>query len=450
MVLNPSTGVANAQTELVTVVAIPSQNFVLNGLASTVNVLFNINTADFQEEESKRPPLNVAIVLDRSGSMSGDKLHFAKEALKKVIQNLRHDDVVHLVTYSTDVSVVFENMSPSFYDSIEFKINEIKATNSTNLSGGLQKGVELLKTHKKDGYQARVFLFSDGLANAGITEKPKIFELVQGFLREDHVKIDSFGIGADFDEALMTNIAEYGAGEFFFIADAKSIPDLVSKALYGLAGMIGSQTVLKIRGQDSACLKRVFGHPNLVEGASLGDLHKKNVRKILCEVELSPKEVKDDVVFLTWELSYVPARPPVDQQKGKDETAPPAPEERKVITGTVKISYTVDEKLILETNKEVVSYAVVQAAADMDEEIQKKVESGDKDGALNLQRQQISMLKGVLESDTSGMVKMLLQIAENGEKKLLEMGTTVEMAKHYGHSKYMKMRGSMDYCAKYI
>jgi len=449
MVLNPTSNapVANAQAELVTVVAVPSQKFVLHGVASKVNVLFNVHTADFEENESKRPPLNVAIVLDRSGSMSGDKLHFAKEALKKVIQNLRHDDLVHLVAYSTDVSVVFENMSPAFYDSIESKINEIKATNSTNLSGGLEKGVELLKNHKRDGYQARVFLFSDGLANAGITEKPKIFELVQKFLREDHVKIDSFGLGSDFDEALMTNIAEYGAGEFFFIADAKSIPDLVSKALHGLAGMIGSQAVLKIRGQDAACLKRVFGHSNLVDGASLGDLHKKNVRKILCEVELTPKEAKNDVEFLTWELSYVPARPTVDQPKQEEVTAP---EERKVINGSVKISYTGDEKLILETNQEVVSYTVVQTAADIDEEIQKKVESGDKDGAVNLQRKQIEMLKGVMESDTSGIVKMLLQIAENGEKKLLEQGTTVEMGKHYGHGKYMKQRGSMEYCGKYL
>eukprot|EP01098_Paradermamoeba_levis_P009689 TRINITY_DN404_c0_g3_i4.p1 TRINITY_DN404_c0_g3~~TRINITY_DN404_c0_g3_i4.p1 ORF type:complete len:477 (-),score=149.89 TRINITY_DN404_c0_g3_i4:210-1436(-) len=403
-----------------------------------MDVLFNIKTSTKPHtEEAVRPPLSVALVLDRSGSMSGEKFIFAKQAVQKVIDNLEAEDLVHLVVYDNTVDVIFENLSPSMKEVIASKLAAVQPRGSTNLSGGLQEGARLLETHKKTGYNSRIFLFSDGLANAGITDKPELYRVVQQIYREKEIKIDSFGIGSDFDEPLMRNIAEYGAGEFFFIANAQTIPDLVSKALKGLLHMVGSETTLKIRGKNGCCLKAIHGHHDLVAGASLGDLHEGNLRRVLCQVEISPKGDEPTQQILTFELSY---RAP-DAEAGKKE----------IVSGSLVVNFTEDEtKVANETkHKEVVAYSGVQRAAEMDTEIEKLVKAGSKTEALKVQKQQIELLKSIVDLDESGMAKSLLVLAVEGEKKLSTQGASAEMAKHYAHQGYMKRRGSMSYCQGY-
>jgi Ca-activated chloride channel family protein len=132
-----------------------------------------------ESEETKRSPINLCVVLDRSGSMdSGRKLSNAKLAIKKVIEALGADDILHLVLYGSQVETVFANANVSEREKLLKQVDNVTTEGMTNMHAGLKRGAEEVSKHAKPGYTNRIFLFSDGLVNEGITDKQKIYSFI--------------------------------------------------------------------------------------------------------------------------------------------------------------------------------------------------------------------------------------------------------------------------------
>ena len=164
-------------------------------MLSTVDVLTEhplLHTSDEQElspvlkiqtpaSAHQRPPLRVCVVMDRdrSGSMHGDKLKHAKRAVRKLIKHLNVNDTLHFVCYDSDVATVFSNgdLSPEGKADLENRVREITANSATNLCGGLERGVQLLRS-APTGETKRAFLFSDGLVNAGVQDTSSILQRI--------------------------------------------------------------------------------------------------------------------------------------------------------------------------------------------------------------------------------------------------------------------------------
>jgi Ca-activated chloride channel family protein len=277
------------QNQLVVLSALPSSQYALKGIVNYVEVLFTIKTGNLKNEgEVKRAPLNLSIVLDRSGSMSGLKLKHAKEAIIQVVEALSDDDILHLVVYDDNVEVIFENEKVKNKSLLFKQIQTINDQGSTNLWGGLEKGAELASKYHQKGYSSQVFLFSDGLVNVGkITAKGEILKLVSSQLHEElRLKISSFGLGNDFDEELMRGIAERGTGTYFFIEGSETIPKFVSSSLGFLLNTVANDAILKLRGQKGSTLSKIYGHNDLTKGAFLGDLRADNTRQVLSQFEV--------------------------------------------------------------------------------------------------------------------------------------------------------------------
>ncbi|MGB5675561.1 MAG: VWA domain-containing protein, partial [Gemmatimonadota bacterium] len=117
-----------------------------------------------------RVPLNLSIVLDRSGSMMGEKLAAAKEAARSLVQRLWPDDVVSVVTYDHEVQVVAAPETGEHQADLTTRISGIEAGGSTNLSDGWLKGREFVAAGQRAGEVNRVLLLTDGQANAGIID----------------------------------------------------------------------------------------------------------------------------------------------------------------------------------------------------------------------------------------------------------------------------------------
>lgn len=228
-----------------------------------INMVAHFKALTNVNEEHQRYPLNLSIVLDRSGSMSGVKLERTKEAVIHLIKQLRPDDIVSVVTYETEVEVVLKPQKISDRSDVIKKIEKIQSDGSTFLSGGMEKGLNLLQTVKdtmtNDNYVHRMILLSDGLANEGIVDNQALAAIAKKQSTQHNISISTIGVGGDYNETLMTNLAVQGNGNYYFVSKADDIPDIFRKELEGMKTVLAKKTVLKLHfPEDAVSLRQVY------------------------------------------------------------------------------------------------------------------------------------------------------------------------------------------------
>jgi Ca-activated chloride channel family protein len=196
-----------------------------------------------------RLPLNLALVIDRSGSMSGTKLDKAKEAASFCVRNLSGTDRVAVIAYDDTVRVVAPSsrLTPDVKATLVRQIEAIQPGGSTNLAGGWLTGAQEVANHMHEaGYLNRAILLSDGLANVGLVDTAELAHHASE-LRERGVSTTTMGIGADFNEELMEQLAIKGGGHFYFIEQAAQIPDFLHRELGEVLATVAREVKLEVR-----------------------------------------------------------------------------------------------------------------------------------------------------------------------------------------------------------
>jgi Ca-activated chloride channel family protein len=218
-------------------------------------------TAPEVPRKANRRSVNVAMVLDRSGSMGGDKIRLAREAVKQGLQLLRAEDRFALVAYDNDIDLVVESVPASAEakrNALE-KLSRIDARGTTNLGGGWLRGCEQVASHLDPASIARALLLTDGLANEGITDHDELVGHAAE-LKARGVATSTFGVGHDFDERLLQRMADAGGGHFYFIQTAQQIPDLLTSELGETLEVVARSAGLALKlpaGVDAAPLTRL-------------------------------------------------------------------------------------------------------------------------------------------------------------------------------------------------
>jgi Ca-activated chloride channel family protein len=179
--------------------------------------------------------------------MDGDKLAYSKKALDFVIDNLTSDDCLSIVQYDNLIEVVSPSQKIQDKQKLHSLVKGIQARGMTNLSGGMQEGYKQVRTTQNKSFVNRVLLLSDGLANEGVTDNEQLQKIAQTRFRNDGIALSTFGVGADFNEVLMTNLSEYGSGNYYFIEKPDDIPAIFAKELTGLLSVVSQNTHLDIQ-----------------------------------------------------------------------------------------------------------------------------------------------------------------------------------------------------------
>ncbi len=208
-----------------------------------------------------RDPVNLAFVLDRSGSMSGQKLDLAKRAIETAVERLLPSDRFAIVCYDDRIDVVVDgtNASREAKTNAVQRLRAIDARGSTNLGSGYLRGAEQVALGMAEGAGgdgasarpsiSRVLLLTDGLANQGITDPAELTRHASE-LRARGVTTTTFGVGEDFDESLLQSMADAGGGHFYFIGNAAQIQDLIASEVGELLQVVARDVNLVITAPD--------------------------------------------------------------------------------------------------------------------------------------------------------------------------------------------------------
>ena len=214
---------------------------------STRYLLVSI-TAPAAPRRASRIPVNVGFVLDRSGSMDGErKFGLAREAVEQALRLLRPEDRFTLVVYDTEVDVLAPT-APATPEAKQLALSRLRAVGprgSTDLHAGWTAAASQIGASLRDDVVTRVLLLTDGLANHGITE-PRALLARAGELRRLGIATSTFGVGADFDERLLRDVAHDGGGNFYFIESPAQIADLLSSELGEALEVVVRDSVLHL------------------------------------------------------------------------------------------------------------------------------------------------------------------------------------------------------------
>ena len=193
----------------------PRKDVVTSHSGESLDILLRLR-APVVEGDIKRTPLAISLVIDRSGSMGGGKLEEAKRCALDLLNRLHDEDRVSLVVYDTLIDVLLEAMPVRLAKTLmPMRLTEIEARGGTDLHAGWLKGAETLAPTAGNGVMSRVILLSDGQANHGLVEIVPICEQVRE-LASAGVTTTTVGIGTDFNEELMTAIANAGQGNSWY------------------------------------------------------------------------------------------------------------------------------------------------------------------------------------------------------------------------------------------
>jgi len=196
-----------------------------------------------------RGPLHTSLVLDRSGSMGGQKIALAREAVRQALQALHPADRFSLVVYDEEITTVVESTTATVEarrNAME-KLARIDARGSTDLHGGWRAGCGQLSAHLGAEQVGRCLLLTDGQANVGIQAPAELGDLAGAARKAVRVATSTFGVGEDFDERLLRGMADASGGRFYFIEQPAQIPDVLTSELGELLQVVSRAACITLQ-----------------------------------------------------------------------------------------------------------------------------------------------------------------------------------------------------------
>jgi Ca-activated chloride channel homolog len=254
--------------------------------------------APFKVSENHRTALNLALVIDRSGSMLGSKLEYVKQAALHVTELLGEDDRMSLVSFDDDVVIHASSVLVDSRSRQELKstISQLHTGGSTNLSGGWLTGCRAIASGQFENGLNRALLLTDGCANVGIVD-PKELGNHAGELNDRGISTTTLGVGLDFDHFLLEKMSEMGGGNYYFIEDPQSIPAIFQKELKELIQVSARAVEILVQIPENVSVQVLGGwrtkNDNNGLHIMLGDLVSDQQKEVFLKLLTPPRGMQE-------------------------------------------------------------------------------------------------------------------------------------------------------------
>eukprot|EP00759_Apiculatamorpha_spiralis_P003175 PhF_6_TR11536/c0_g1_i1/m.18517 len=383
-----------------------------------------------EQDVRTRQPIEIALVLDVSGSMAGTKLDQLKTAVKALIAQLRDGDIIHVIPYHSNPTVVIANkaLEPDRED-IYAIVDNMRAEGGTNISDALTVGFDLLQRSQHQVLR-RMFLYSDGQPGSGYIRPDQFTPLTQQFAERD-IALYTFGIGTDINADLMQSLADQCQGHYDFVT-ARRLEELTVKAVSGLCRVLGSRGEVVVTAHrpirlisvgNSEMLLSTLGNTREIP-VEVGDLRYASRRQLILTFGISPECLNASdtrVHFGDVALTYYPVDVPMASQV--TIAAPPIvvnvgpcnPDERNPTVGSVLALLTAST-----------AFASVQSL----------VEAGHPDQAIVVLQEALGEMQRYETQDATGYLTTMLRRG-NRTLQRLQAGEHRRVVLELGHQQSM-------------
>ena len=259
------------------------------------------------KDTEQRTPVNVALVLDRSGSMAGEKLRKAKEAALNALDRLGPNDIVSVVTFESTVHVLVPATKLTDKVSVREAIQGIEADGSTALFAGVSKGAEEVRKFHDRNRVNRVVLLTDGLANVG-PGSPKELGALGASLKKEGIAVTTLGLGQDYNEDLLTALAGKSDGNHGYVKSADELNRFFTLEFGDVLAVVAQEVAIEIHCAEGIRPVRVLGREAEIAGqtvvAQISQIYSRQEKFVMLEVEIPATLENQTREIATVKVSY--------------------------------------------------------------------------------------------------------------------------------------------------
>lgn len=338
------------------------------------------------ESDAERKPLNVAIVLDRSGSMAGEKMERAKEAACAAIELMKTDDIVAVIAYDTEVETIVPATKLGDKKEMLDKIKKIEAGGTTALYEGTERGGEEVKKFLDKEKINRVILLSDGLANVGPSTPAEAGELGRK-LGGEGICVTTLGLGDGYNEDLMLKLSQSSDGNHVYITKASNLVEVFDEEFQTATKVVAQEISCRLTCEKGVKPIRILNRDGKIDGQTVSfdwnQIYAGHERYVIIEVEVPAGENGEEKKIATAQVSYANMR-----TNATDE-----------LSGALTVKFSSDDAEVKKAiDKKVMEEYAVQRANLENIEATRLRDSGDVEGARQKLKLNQMFLKNAADS----------------------------------------------------
>ncbi len=258
--------------------------------------------------QQQRAPANVAIVIDKSGSMTGENIENARNAAIMAVNGLGPNDIVSIVAFDDRVAVITPATKVSDKEAIRRAIGRIRPGGGTGLFAGVSKGANEVRKFLDKGRVNRVILLSDGQANNGPSTPAELGQLGSTFAREG-ISVTTIGLGLGYNEDLMTQLAGFSDGNHAFVENPRDLARIFKQEFGDVGSVVAQEIDVTIRTKTGIRPIRILGREGEITNdmvhLRMNQLYSEQEKFVILEVQVPAGKVGQKVDLAAVDVSYL-------------------------------------------------------------------------------------------------------------------------------------------------